>query len=211
MRGLSFAACLRGRPMSDAPSFFVGTGMPDRDWWSALFADPAAILASVGLKPGMSVVDLCAGDGHFTNAIAATARHVWAIDLSAPLLAEATQRAEHREKTTFIIGDAYDVAALVGERVDLVFLANSFHGVPDKARLADAVWNTLKPGGAFVILNWHAKPRESTTVFDLPRGPADELRMTPEAVAKAVVPSGFRLNPAVEVPPFHYAATFTKT
>lgn len=197
--------------MTDTPGFFVGTAMPDRDWWSALFADPAAILSSVGLQPGMSVVDLCAGDGHFTNAIADTARQVWAIDLSAPLLAEAAQRAEHWDKTSFIVGDAYDVAALVGEPVDMVFVANSFHGVPDKARLADAIWNTLKPGGAFVVLNWHAKPRESTTVFDLPRGPADALRMTPDALAKAVLPSGFRSNPTIEVPPYHYAAIFTKT
>jgi len=197
--------------LTDTRGFFVGTGMPDRDWWSALFADPAAILASVGLKPGMSVVDLCAGDGHFTNAIAETARHVWAIDLSAPLLAVAEQRAEHPERTSFIVGDAYDVANLVGEPADLVFLANSFHGVPDKARLANAVWHVLKPSGAFVVLNWHARPRESTTVFGLPRGPADALRMTPGAVAEAVGPSGFRSEPTVEVPPVHYAAIFTKT
>lgn len=197
--------------MSDEPGFFIGTGMPDRDWWSALFADPAAILSSVGLKQGMTVVDLCAGDGHFTNAIAEAARRVWAIDLSEPLLTEAAGQNRYPDRTSFIVGDAYDVAALVPEPVDLVFLANAFHGVPDKARLSDAVWKALKPGGSFVILNWHAKPRVQTTVFDLPRGPADALRMTPDEVAKSVCTSGFRADPAVDVPPYHYATAFTKT
>jgi predicted methyltransferase len=192
------------------PGFFPGTGMPDRDWWSVLFADPAAILTSVGLTPGMTAIDLCAGDGHFTDAIARVARHVWAIDLDPLLLDQARERASEPGRTTFVAGDAYDTADLVPQPVDMVFLANAFHGAPDKPGLARAVWFALAPGGRFVVLNWHARPREETIVLGAPRGPATALRMTPDAVAEGVLPAGFALHDVVDVPPIHYASVFIK-
>ena len=80
----------------------------------------------------------------------------------------------------YVEGDASDVTTLVAERVDFVFLANAFHGVPGKPRLARAVHSVLKPSGLFAIINWHARPREETPVLGEPRGPATELRMTPQ-------------------------------
>ena len=42
-------------------------------------------------------------------------------------------------RNMFIEGNAYAIATLVDRQVDFVFLANAFHGVPDKPRLARAV------------------------------------------------------------------------
>jgi Methyltransferase domain len=36
---------------------------------------------------------------------------------------------------------------------DFVFMANAFHGVPDRARLAKAAGAALKPDGQFAIVN----------------------------------------------------------
>src|SRR5262249_46197869 len=58
-----------------------------------------------------------------------------------------------------------DITRLWPEPVDLVFMANAFHGVPDAARLATAVKAALKPSGRFAIVNWHARPREEMTVL----------------------------------------------
>ena len=91
---------------------------------------------------------------------------------------------------TFIEGNAYDIDKLVSRPADLVFMANAFHGVPEKTRLARAVAKALVPHGHFVIVNWHARPREQTTILGEPRGPASELRMTPEATRAAVEPAG---------------------
>jgi SAM-dependent methyltransferase len=111
---------------------------------------------------------------------------------------------------TYLEGNAYDIFDLVDCQVDLVFLANAFHGVPDKPGLARAVGNVLKPDGYFVIVNWHAKPREETTVLGEPRGPATELRIHPEAVDVAVRQAGLRPINVVEIPPYHYASIFAK-
>ena len=59
--------------MSDKPGFFEGTEMPTAGWWEALWPDPAGVLSSVGLKPGMEAIDLCSGDGWFTLQIAKVA------------------------------------------------------------------------------------------------------------------------------------------
>jgi SAM-dependent methyltransferase len=98
---------------------------------------------------------------------------------------------------------------VVRSPVDCAFLANAFHGVPDKPRLARAVQDVLKPGGLFAIVSWYARPREATTVLGEPRGPATELRMTPEQIA-AVEPGGFRFRDRVEVSPYHYGAIFER-
>jgi ubiquinone/menaquinone biosynthesis C-methylase UbiE len=108
----------------------------------------------------------------------------------------------------YVAGDAYDLAKLVPRNTDFVFMANAFHGVPDRPRLALAVHAVLKPGGLFAIINWHQRPREETVVLGEPRGPKTELRLSPEQTAKAIEPSGLKLAHLVEVAPYHYGAVF---
>jgi ubiquinone/menaquinone biosynthesis C-methylase UbiE len=184
--------------------------MPTAGWWEALWPDPAGVLVATGLKPGMEVIDLCAGDGWFTLPIARIADHVVAIDIDSNMLEVARLRLAENGATNcdFVAGDAYELAKLVPRLVDFVYMANAFHGVPDQPRLARAVRATLKPGGQFVIVNWHRRPREETTVLGEPRGPKTELRLSPEQTGKAVEPSGFKLARLVEIPPYHYGVVF---
>ena len=66
--------------------------MPTAGWWEALWPDPAGVLAKVGVKSGMDVIDLCSGDGWFTLQIAKLARHVVAIDIDPAMLEIARHR-----------------------------------------------------------------------------------------------------------------------
>jgi ubiquinone/menaquinone biosynthesis C-methylase UbiE len=190
--------------------FFQGTEMPNAGWWEALWPDPAGVLATVGIKSGMEVIDLCSGDGWFTLQIAKIARRVIAIDIDPKLLEVARHRLTENGVTncTFVAGDAYEIAKLVPEPVDFVFMANAFHGVPDRPRLARAVCATLKPGGLFAIVNWHQHPREETIILGEPRGPKTELRLSPQQTIAAVEPSGLKSPHLIEVPPYHYGAVF---
>jgi len=199
--------------MSTLPGFFPGTEMPREAWWEALWPDPAKVLAAVGLLPGTDVIDLCCGDGWFTLPMARVARRVFAIDIDRELLQIARERVAGggASNCEFVEGDAYDIAGLVPRPADFVFMANAFHGVPEQTRLARAITKVLKPDGRFAIVNWHRRPREQTPILGEPRGPATELRMTPEATASVVEPSGLRLRDIVEVPPYHYAAIFQRT
>jgi ubiquinone/menaquinone biosynthesis C-methylase UbiE len=194
------------------PGFFKGTEMPTAGWWEALWPDPAKVLREVGVAADMEVIDLCSGDGWFTLQIAKLVRHVVAVDIERALLDVAKLRLAESRITNcdFVEGNAYDIAKLVSRPADVVFMANAFHGVPEPTRLARAVATVLKPGGQFIIVNWHARRREETTILGEPRGPATELRLTPEATAAAVEPAGFKLNRIVEMPPYHYGVIFNK-
>jgi SAM-dependent methyltransferase len=195
---------------SAIPGFFQGTEMPTSGWWEALWPDPAGVLAATGIKPGMDVVDLCCGDGWFTLPIARVARRVIAVDIDADMLEAARRRLTECGATNcdFVSRDAYALAALVARPVDFVFMANAFHGVPDRPRLARAVLATLGPAGRFAIVNWHQYPREKTTVLGEPRGPKTELRLSPEQTIAAVEASGLKLTELIDVPPYHYGAVF---
>lgn len=197
---------------NNLPGFFQGTEMPDAGWWEALWPDPSRVLTAVGIKSATDVIDLCSGDGWFTLPIAKVARHVIAVDIDPNLLDVARHRLSENGVThcTFVAGDAYELANLVYGPADFVFMANAFHGVPDRLRLAHAVRATLKPGGYFAIVNWHRRPREDTTILGQPRGPKTELRLSPEQTIAAVEPSGLKLARLIELPPFHYGAVFSQ-
>jgi ubiquinone/menaquinone biosynthesis C-methylase UbiE len=196
-------------PMS---GFFQCTEMPDPDWWQALWSDPARVLGDAGLTAGASAVDLCAGDGWFTLPMARIARHVIAVDIDPVLLGRAQQRLSQANVTNceFTVADAFDLANLVTGPIDFVFLANAFHGVPDRTGLSAVVATVLRPRGRFAIVNWHQRPREETVVLGQPRGPRTDLRMTPHAVKAVVEPSGLRLLHVADIAPYHYACVFEK-
>jgi ubiquinone/menaquinone biosynthesis C-methylase UbiE len=195
--------------MADHPAgFFQGTEMPTAGWWEALWSNPAGVLTAVGLRSGTDVIDLCSGDGWFTLQIAKIARHVLAIDIDATQLEVARHRLAESGVTNceFIAGDAYDIAA--AGPADFVFMANAFHGVPDRARLARAVGAALKSDGQFAIVNWHKRPRDETPILGEPRGPKTELRMSPEETIKSVEAVGLKFTKMVEIPPYHYGVVF---
>jgi protein-L-isoaspartate O-methyltransferase len=202
----------QGRTDMSLPGFFKGTEMPTAGWWEALWPNPAMVLEHVGIRADMVVIDLCSGDGWFTLQIARIARHVVAVDIDGKLLDVAELRLTESGLTNcdFVEGSAYDVAKLVRQPADFVFLANAFHGVPERTHLARAVFNTLTSGGHLAIVNWHTRPRDETPILGEPRGPATELRITPETTVAAVEPAGFQFVRIVELPPYHYGAIFEK-
>ena len=109
-----------------------------------------------------------------------------------------------------IEGDASAIADLVKRPVDFVLIVNTFHGVPDKLGLERNVAAVLKTGGRFAVTNWHRRAREETTVLGKPRGPKTDMRMEPNDVAAVVEPAGLALGHVIKLPPYHYAAIFTK-
>lgn len=196
------------------PIPFPATTMPDRDWWSALWPDPEGVLRLLGVRPDMTVLDLCCGDGYFTAPLAKlVGGKVHALDLDSSMIGRAQEEVAKRAATVrqWICVDALEVAQHIPVPVDYVLMANTFHGVPDQCRLAAEVRKVLRPEGAFAIVNWHSIPREKTFVLGRPRGPATELRMPPEDVAAAVEPAGFSISRIVDLPPYHYGIVLDRS
>ena len=192
--------------------FFPATSMPDADWWQALWPDPPKILLEMGVESGAVAIDLCCGDGLFAMPLALVAKRVYAVDIDPVMLDRARARVEEAraDNCEFVVADAMAVDAVVPEPVDYVFLANTFHGVPDQLGLARGVAASLKPKGLFGIINWHRRPREKTVVLGQPRGPKTGMRIETNEVVAIVKPAGLLLSRTLELPPYHYGVVFSK-
>ena len=191
---------------------FTATLMPDDDWWHALWPNPLAVLQAVGIEPGMEVVDLCCGSGHFAVPLCQWVwpGRVWGVELDPGLLDEAQRHCARHDNFHPLEVDARELNRHIAHPVDFVFIANTFHGVDDKGGLATAIHDIVKPGGHLAVINWQPLPREHTTVFDKARGPDTALRMPPQQVRQVVEPAGFMSQRVFEVGPYHYAALFMR-
>lgn len=193
---------------------FPNTRHPDGDWWAELWPDPEGVLRKLGLEAGRSVVDVGCGDGHFTLPAAeiVAPATVYAIDVDGICLDEIEAHALERdvENVTTVSGDARSLADLLPEPVDVVLVANTFHGVEAPTAFAEQVWRTVNPGGRFVIVNWRDVPPSESTVGAEPRGPPWDRRLSPAETRSVVRPAGFEAAAEIDLPPHHYALVFAR-
>jgi cyclopropane fatty-acyl-phospholipid synthase-like methyltransferase len=194
---------------------FRNTGQPDWDWWGRIWPTPGDTLRRLGLSPGDRAAEIGCGNGYFALPAARIVdpASVYAIDLDESLLAELESLAAEQgiENVVPVRGDARDLAAHLPEPVDVALLANAFHGIGDRAGFVEGVAAALAADGRFVVVNWHDRPREETTIGGEPRGPPTDLRLTSEETRRAVESaSDLRLTREVDLPPYHYGLVFER-
>lgn len=192
---------------------FQNTRQPDWDWWGTLWPTPGATLRDLGVEPGATVAEVPCGNGYFALPAARITEPepVYALDLDESLLDELERLADRQgiENVVPIHGDARELADLLPEPVDLVLIANTFHGIEDTGAFVRQAHESLRPGGRFVVVNWHDLPREETVVAGEERGPPTELRLPPEETERAVTGAAdFTLAEEIDLPPYHYALVF---
>jgi SAM-dependent methyltransferase len=187
---------------------FENTRQPDWDWWETLWPEPAAVLRRVGVGAGQSVADVGSGTGYFTLPLSELVgdEPVYAVDIDEALLDELSVRADDRDcaNVRCLHGDARTLPDVLPEPVDVVLVANTFHGVERQPEFARLARESLRPGGRFVVVNWHDRPKEETTVGGEPRGPPEDLRMS-VAETREVLSTAFDDVTEVDLPPYHYA------
>lgn len=194
---------------------FQNTGQPDWDWWGKLWPAPGETLRTLGLAAGDTVAEVPCGNGYFALPAARITdpAPVYALDLDESLLDELARLADQQDVETIvpIHGDARSLAEHLPERVDVVLIANTFHGVADRAGVIRQAIESLRPGGRLVIVNWHDRPRAETTVAGAPRGPPTDLRLSPAETEAAVVDAAdVTLAEHHELPPYHYGLVFER-
>ena len=169
---------------------------------------PAELLAFIGVKPGMTALDVSAGGGYTTELLARAVGPGGRVygqsrprdpsrpppaRTSAMALAERAQKAS--AANVVAVERPYESPAPVGlengafDVVTLFFNYHDFGGAGvDRARLNAAVFAALKPGGVYVVADHAGRPgtgiSESTTLH----------RIEESFLRREVEAAGFRLD-----------------
>jgi predicted methyltransferase len=178
---------------------------PDADRQADADRKPAESVAFAGLKPGQKVADLWPGGGYFTrifSAVVGQKGHVFAVPPpkrpNAPPTApdpaarvQAIAADPHYSNVTVL--QAMPAELSLPEPVDLVWTSRNyhdFHNIPntDVGAINKAIFNALKPGGTFIVLD-HAAEKGSGT-----RDTSTLHRIDPEAVKTEVEAAGFKFE-----------------
>ncbi len=114
----------------------------------------AQALDAAAPQPGERVVDIGCGCGATSIAIAERGASVWGVDISAPMLAHAVERASGMDNVQFSESDAASAAftpdhQLVFSRFGVMFFSNPLAAFSN-------IRSALAPGGRLAFLCWQA-------------------------------------------------------
>lgn len=188
---------------------FQNTRQPDWDWWGELWSEPKQVLSKLGIETNQSLADIGSGNGYFTLPVAELVdpASVYAVDIDTDLLNELSENAAEAGLSNIICleGDARELPSVLPERVDIALIANTFHGVEEPTVFVEQAYQSLISGGRLIIVNWHDRPKEETPIAGEPRGPPQELRLTPTETRERLSSVPFINTSVVELPLHHYA------
>ena len=187
-------------------------------------ASGEALVARLGVSPGMRVLDLGCGDGTTALPAARVGAEVLGVDIAGNLVAAGNRRAqaEGLGNCRFQEGDASHLDDLADDRFDLVVSMFGAMFAPRPFDVAKEMVRVIRPGGRIVMGNWI--PGDPTLVAQILKisssysPPPPEGFISPmtwgieenvnERFAQAGVPAE-RINFSRETYTFEYLATPT--
>jgi predicted methyltransferase len=193
-----------GAALSPADAIQAAVNAPDRDEKDKALdpgRHPAEMLSIFRIAPGMKVAELVAGGGYTTELLARTvgptgvvwgenpsfvldkfAAVPWSTRLGKPVMAN-VRRAD-RELESPLPADATNLDAVVM----VLFYHDTVWLKTDRAKMNKAVYDALKPGGVYGIVDHSARTGAGTTV-------AQTLhRIEKKTVIEEVMKAGFVLD-----------------
>jgi ubiquinone/menaquinone biosynthesis C-methylase UbiE len=126
-----------------------------------------ALVQSIGVRPGMQVLDLGCGDGTTALPQAKRGAEVLGVDIAANLVAAGNRRAKEAGLTNvrFQEGDASNLAGIADKSFDLVVSIFGAMFAPKPFDVAKEMVRVTKPGGRIVMGNWF--PGDPTLVAQI--------------------------------------------
>lgn len=147
---------------------------------------PDRVMDAIGVKPGMVVAEIGAGQGRYAVQLAVRVGEkgkVYAEDIDAAALKHLESRCSrwNLRNVEAVLGEVKD-PKLPEDSLDLIFIISSYHHFDDPVALLQNARPALKPGGRLAIVEW--APRE---------GAGDEY-MTPEKMEAQMTQAGYKLD-----------------
>jgi predicted methyltransferase len=202
--GLALAGVAGHQTLAQTPSAAIAAavadaGRPDADKARDVHRHPAEVAAFAGVKPGQKIAEFIPGGGYFTRILSKTvgaAGHVYAIVPAA--MAERAGKAVNdlaaaNPNISLILQNGSSFT--LPEKVDLAWTTDNYHdfhnpmfGPMDMAAWDKAVFDALKPGGVFLIVDYQTVPGAGTSVTNTLH------RIESDTVKKEVASVGFVLD-----------------
>ncbi|MBB6186855.1 class I SAM-dependent methyltransferase [Rhodanobacter sp. MP7CTX1] len=192
---------------SEIPAYITAAvadaGRPPEDKAQDANRKPAEVLAFAGIKPGDKVVDLMPGSGYYTrifSKIVGPKGVVYALqpaemDKVAPKRLQSLKTFAGKRGYANVVILVQPVAAIaIPERVDMVWTSQNYHDLHDPfmdpanmARIDKSIFDALKPGGIFLVLDHAATPGSGISDTNTLH------RIDPAAAKMEVTAAGFEL------------------
>jgi len=169
---------------------------PERRQWQ----NPEEILSGVGLRSGMTFIDVGCGEGFFSIPaahIVGPGGNVYAFD--------SNDEAVHQLKIQALEENQYHLATRIGSGedtvicegcADIVFFGIDLHDFKDPLQVLRNAKMMLKPEGILVDLDWKDEPMEF--------GPPLEKRFSQETAIGLMESVGLRIISTRESGPYNY-------
>ena len=167
---------------------------PERD----SYQKPEKVIEFLGDIQGLTIMDIGAGSGYFSVKLAEKGAAVIAADVDdefQEFLKDRIQKDNLKNIETRKI--PYDSPDLKEKEADVVFIANTYHHIENRAEYFTKVKKGTKPGGELVIIDFFKT--------DLPVGPPVNHKLSMDVVVNELKEAGytsFVIN--VELLPYHY-------
>jgi ubiquinone/menaquinone biosynthesis C-methylase UbiE len=147
---------------------------------------PEQVMDAIGVKSGMSVAEIGAGQGRYVVQLAVRVGpegRVFAEDINAASLKHLEKRCERwgLSHVETILGDVTDPRLPEGE-LDVIFIISSYHHFDDPVALLRNARPALKQDGVLAIGEW------------LPKYEGDNSYQTPDELVTAMEEAGFKLD-----------------
>ena len=178
---------------------------PERLAW----LPPGEVADRLRLHGGMTIADIGAGSGYFSIPFArmvAPGGRVYAVDLQPKMLEFLSAKLRRPDAPANIetVEGSADRTGVPDGACDLVFLAEVWHEIDDRAAVLREVTRILRPGGRLAILDWRPD-------LEPPPGPPAHHRIAAADTAAELEASGWRVSSNGPVGRFSYLAIASLT
>ncbi len=174
---------------------------PEEDRLLDVSRHPAEVLAFAGLEHGWRVADIVPGGGYYARVLSTAVGeegHVyafnpgWIAERFADSNAALGELADSRSNMTRVIDTVENLDAAIEEPLDAAFMVLFYHDTAydgtDRAAMNRAIYDALRPGGVFIVIDHHAPAGSGLTFVN------DTHRIDAQLVRDEVMAAGFVLD-----------------
>ena len=163
-----------------------------------VFSSRVQIMKALALKEGNTVADIGAGTGLFmvamSNAVAEKGK-VYSVDISEAFIKHLKQRvAELKLSNVEPVLCGQNNVKLPPVSVDVAFVCDTYHHFEFPQPTLKSIYDALKPGGRFVVVDFERIPGESSEWI------LGHVRANKETFAAEIEAAGFSNKRELEVP-----------